>query len=230
VRAESELLAMIQEIRADNLDALGRPEEAERVRSETLVPAAEPVETPATKTTLGAGASVTMPSTPKSTGWHAPQFELAEDELPNTTTIWLTLDPVKHPLFRTNRWFGRRHHPETPRPTQVVSLNPTEYREVTLIAEYLRTGSPVIVNLSQLGRSERQRMIDFVTGLAAGQGARIEPVAKNAYLIKEAPAFVTHERPRDRVHWIDPLMMVADPPKSEEPSTSPTPTTRQPRP
>ena len=48
---------------------------------------------------------------------------------------------------------------------RIVTLHPRFYSEARTIGEHFRTGSPVIMNLSDMEESERKRLVDFASGL-----------------------------------------------------------------
>ncbi len=79
---------------------------------------------------------------------------------------------------------------KAPRPSRrsndVVSIEtvtPQSYAEAGLIAEILREGVPVIVNVNLLNEAETRRLVDFMAGLKAGLSGESKRVAETVYLL-----------------------------------------------
>ena len=65
---------------------------------------------------------------------------------------------------------------------RIVTLHPRFYSEARTIGEHFRTGSPVIMNLSDMEESERKRLVDFASGLVFGHAGTIERVTPKVFL------------------------------------------------
>lgn len=52
------------------------------------------------------------------------------------------------------------------RQTQIVSTQPRIFTDVQVVAEHLKSGQPVIVNISQVQPEEAQRILDYASGVA----------------------------------------------------------------
>ncbi|MEW6697626.1 MAG: cell division protein SepF [Bacillota bacterium] len=52
------------------------------------------------------------------------------------------------------------------RQTKIVSTQPRTFSDVQIIAEHLKGGQPVIVNLSQVHPEEAQRILDYASGVS----------------------------------------------------------------
>ena len=52
------------------------------------------------------------------------------------------------------------------RQSQIVSTQPRSFNDVQIIADHLKGGQPVIVNLSQVQPEEAQRILDYASGVA----------------------------------------------------------------
>lgn len=70
--------------------------------------------------------------------------------------------------------------------SEILTVHPRAYRDVTQIAETFREGVPVIMNLSQMGEAEAQRLIDFTSGLAEGLYGKIERITGRVFLLSPA--------------------------------------------
>lgn len=52
------------------------------------------------------------------------------------------------------------------RQTKIVSTQPRTFTDVQVVAEHLKGGQPVIVNLSQVHPEEAQRILDYASGVS----------------------------------------------------------------
>ncbi|MGO1538995.1 MAG: cell division protein SepF [Leucobacter sp.] len=66
---------------------------------------------------------------------------------------------------------------------EILTLHPTEYRDVAVVAENFRDGVPVILNLSKVNEDDAKRIIDFASGLSMGLRGRIERVTSKVFLL-----------------------------------------------
>ena len=66
---------------------------------------------------------------------------------------------------------------------EILTLHPTEYRDVAVVAENFRDGVPVILNLSKVNEEDAKRIIDFASGLSMGLRGRIERVTSKVFLL-----------------------------------------------
>ncbi|NBU32157.1 MAG: cell division protein SepF [Actinobacteria bacterium] len=71
-------------------------------------------------------------------------------------------------------------------PYRIVSIQPTTFNDARRIGEEFRSGSPVILNLSELEHADAIRLVDFSAGLVHGLQGTIEKVAKEVFLLSPA--------------------------------------------
>ena len=76
---------------------------------------------------------------------------------------------------------------------RIVTLHPRFYSEARTIGEHFRTGSPVIMNLSDMEESERKRLVDFASGLVFGHAGTIERVTPKVFLPSPPNVMVSTE-------------------------------------
>ena len=83
----------------------------------------------------------------------------------------------------------------TPETTSIHTIEPRNYNDARRIGEEFRNGSPVIVNLTDMGESEAKRIVDFAAGLVFGVHGSIEKVTNRVFLlspqnvdVRDAPA------------------------------------------
>jgi cell division inhibitor SepF len=65
-----------------------------------------------------------------------------------------------------------------------VTVRPTRYDQAKDIADLVKSGQPVIMNIASADEETARRLIDFVSGLVYGLEGQIEKVAPGAFLIK----------------------------------------------
>ncbi len=71
-------------------------------------------------------------------------------------------------------------------PYRIVSIQPTTFNDARRIGEEFRSGSPVILNLSELEHGDAVRIVDFAAGLVHGLQGSLEKVAKEVFLLSPA--------------------------------------------
>ncbi|MEV7176567.1 cell division protein SepF [Kitasatospora sp. NPDC093679] len=89
--------------------------------------------------------------------------------------------------------------PSVPAPAaKIVSLKPTGFEAARTVGEHLRTGTPVVMDLSEMEDPEAKRMIDFASGLVFGTRGGIERIARRVFLLTPPDVEVTViDRPLD---------------------------------
>ncbi len=70
---------------------------------------------------------------------------------------------------------------------------PSKFADVQEIADHMKGGRPVIVNIEGLDTGVSRRVIDFCSGLTYALGGKIKRVAEQVYLITPAKVEVTEE-------------------------------------
>jgi cell division inhibitor SepF len=74
--------------------------------------------------------------------------------------------------------------PITPVPSsKPVTVTPKSFQDAQEIADRLKAGVPVIVNLQAADRDLMRRIIDFSSGLTYGIGGEMERTADRVYLL-----------------------------------------------
>lgn len=67
--------------------------------------------------------------------------------------------------------------------SSIETVTPTSYNQAGEIAEILREGTPVIVNVHNLSDTDTRRLVDFMAGLKAGLMGESKRVAETVYLL-----------------------------------------------
>ena len=76
---------------------------------------------------------------------------------------------------------------------RITTLHPRTYNEARTIGEHFRDGTPVIMNLTEMGDSDAKRLVDFAAGLVFGLRGSIERVTQKVFLLSPANVDVTAE-------------------------------------
>ena len=63
------------------------------------------------------------------------------------------------------------------------TIHPRSYNDAKLIGEAIRSGTPVIINVTDMAESEAKRLVDFSAGLAFGLHGAIERVTNKVFLL-----------------------------------------------
>ena len=65
----------------------------------------------------------------------------------------------------------------------ITTIHPRTYNEAKTIGESFRDGTPVIMNLSDMGDADAKRLVDFAAGLVFGLHGTIERVTSKVFLL-----------------------------------------------
>jgi len=78
-------------------------------------------------------------------------------------------------------------------PYRITTLHPRTYNEARTIGEHFRSGTPVIMNLTDMDDVDAKRLVDFAAGLVFGLHGTIERVTQKVFLLSPANVDVTAE-------------------------------------
>ena len=117
-------------------------------------------------------------------GWYSPEEAIDEfeefDEVEEVTPV-ADITPVSRPTLTSIR----REEPAEDI-TRIVTIHPTAYSDAVTIGEAFRDGTPVIINLTDMGEEEARRLVDFAAGLTFGLHGVIERVTNRVFLLSPA--------------------------------------------
>ena len=71
-----------------------------------------------------------------------------------------------------------------PQPGEPVTVKPRRFDQAQEVADRLREGQPVIMNLEGVDREISRRLVDFASGVCYGVGGTMEKVAVGVFLLK----------------------------------------------
>jgi len=76
---------------------------------------------------------------------------------------------------------------------EIVTFQPTSWEESKEIAATFREGTPVIVNMADLGGNDQRRLLDFMLGLQHGLEGNLKRVTKTVFLLSPSHVLVNEE-------------------------------------
>ena len=108
----------------------------------------------------------------------------------NTTSVAAAMGSVPHGFGGGNGGGGTDSASDAYR---ITTLHPRTYNEARTIGEHFRDGTPVIMNLTEMGDADAKRLVDFAAGLVFGLRGSIERVTQKVFLLSPANVDVTAE-------------------------------------
>lgn len=121
-----------------------------------------------------------------------PVEEFRGDRLPERHVERTDVEPEpehRAPVTPINRGHVGR---VVPSPSQqadlhrISTIHPRTYSEAKAIGEAFRSGTPVIMNLSDMDDADAKRLVDFAAGLIFGLHGAIERVTSKVFLLSPA--------------------------------------------
>lgn len=85
--------------------------------------------------------------------------------------------------------------PEVGPLNRITTIHPRTYNEAKTIGESFRDGTPVIMNLTDMGDADAKRLVDFAAGLVFGLHGSIERVTAKVFLLSPSHVEVATEEP-----------------------------------
>lgn len=76
---------------------------------------------------------------------------------------------------------------------RIATVHPRNYNDAKVIGESFRSGTPVIMNLTDMSDSEAKRLVDFSAGLVFGLRGAIERVTNKVFLLSPASVEIAAE-------------------------------------
>src|SRR5690554_900337 len=76
---------------------------------------------------------------------------------------------------------------------RITTVHPRSYNDARVIGEAFRSGTPVIMNLSDMDDADAKRLVDFSAGLIFGLRGAIERVTNKVFLLSPESVEITAE-------------------------------------
>lgn len=76
---------------------------------------------------------------------------------------------------------------------RITTVHPRTYNDAKVIGEAFRSGTPVIMNLTDMSDSDAKRLVDFSAGLVFGLRGAIERVTNKVFLLSPATVEIAAE-------------------------------------
>lgn len=83
-----------------------------------------------------------------------------------------------------------------PKSMKPYAVSPEAFNDAQEIGDRFKSGQPVIVNLQEVDRDLRRRLVDFSSGLCYAIGGKMDRVAVQVYLLTPADVEVSREATR----------------------------------
>ena len=77
--------------------------------------------------------------------------------------------------------------------SRITTIHPRTYNEARQIGEHFRSGTPVIMNLTEMDDTDAKRLVDFAAGLIFGLRGSIERVTNKVFLLSPPNVTVAAE-------------------------------------
>lgn len=72
--------------------------------------------------------------------------------------------------------------PSQAKPYTMIVINPGGYKDAEKIADHIKSGRPVVMNIEKTEQDTAERIVDFVQGVVYALDGRIEKVSDSIYL------------------------------------------------
>ncbi len=80
---------------------------------------------------------------------------------------------------------------------RITTVHPRSYNDARTIGEAFRSGTPVIMNLTDMNDADAKRLVDFSAGIVFGLHGALERVTNKVFLLSPAHVEVTGEEARE---------------------------------
>ena len=105
----------------------------------------------------------------------------AESAVPGPRAVPDDNDDYRAPVTPIKRVVPSRE--ESAEVHKLRTIHPRSYNDAKLIGEAIRSGIPVIINVTDMAEGEAKRLVDFSAGLAFGLHGAIERVTNKVFLL-----------------------------------------------
>lgn len=112
--------------------------------------------------------------------------EYEEPEAPMVTEREAQVTPIRPTASRAARGTELR---------RITTVHPRSYNDARTIGEAFRSGTPVIMNLTDMDDADAKRLVDFSAGLIFGLHGAIERVTAKVFLLSPANIEIAGEDP-----------------------------------
>ena len=122
-----------------------------------------------------------------------PDPDYRDQRVPSYQEAAVRQAPPEEPLRGFNASSSIRPVPSPSAKPSVHILYPKRFRDSTEVADLMRDGQPVIVNLQNAERDLPRRMIDFCSGVTYALEGKMERVAESVFLLTPSNVVVSQE-------------------------------------
>lgn len=102
--------------------------------------------------------------------------------------------PAAVPSRQAVKPLGRTAVPQSQaRPYTMVVVEPKDYKDAEKIADHIKGGRPILMNIEQTEEAPAERIVDFVQGVMYALDGRMDRVSDTIYLCAPNSMTVTRE-------------------------------------
>ena len=76
---------------------------------------------------------------------------------------------------------------------RITTVHPRTYNDAKVIGESFRSGTPVIMNLTDMSDADAKRLVDFSAGLVFGLRGALERVTNKVFLLSPSTVEIANE-------------------------------------
>jgi cell division inhibitor SepF len=73
--------------------------------------------------------------------------------------------------------------PASAQPARIASVRPDGFESAREVGEFVRSGTPVLMDVTEMADADAKRLVDFASGLIFGTRGSIERVARRVFLL-----------------------------------------------
>lgn len=121
------------------------------------------------------------------------QVEEYDDEYEQEYAVPHEYEAEVTPLHRGQSRVPAATHAQAAELRRISTVHPRSYNDARVIGEAFRSGTPVIMNLSEMTDADAKRLVDFSAGLIFGLHGAIERVTSKVFLLSPEHVEVTGE-------------------------------------
>lgn len=83
--------------------------------------------------------------------------------------------------------------------SEIVTLDPTSFQDVRVIAEHFCNDIPLVINMASLSEKDSLRTLDFLLGLKEGRHGQLKRVTPKVFLLTPANVSVNQDEEEDEL-------------------------------
>ena len=77
---------------------------------------------------------------------------------------------------------GSERRPRSPKSSEVFVIKPQEFDDAQTVADFLKKGKAIVINMEGLQLESAQRIIDFIGGACYGMGGELKAISASIFI------------------------------------------------